>query len=370
MEEGSGRKEAFASGKIEIVSTSGTSEDRVSIVWDQAWWDRSEREAARLNSVLDGIFRDPHREAVLTTPLCAGNLCHVGEVSMEDRTVGNLLFLNQSPNPTSWNGRTVRRIAEELGRFRPRILEADPAYLSILSRQMTLAGIVPFQPACIVLTYEFPSRLHYRWILRAFPGVPVVSSYGSTEAGHVFTQCEAGTFHQNTATSIVEVQPLRPGRGDPEVGRLLVGTLDNPWFTLLRFDVGDLVRLRRGPPCPCGRTGGLDVAAVEGRVRDLTFDQEGFAVPLGRLDGALEAVDGLVSYAVEQPEPLLLRAGFVSEPGREKEAASGLEEALHGVYGGGVRVELRREAAIPPEPSGKFRLARASFPWSAEELFQ
>jgi len=95
-----------------------------------------------------------------------------------------------------------------------------------------------------------------------------VSSYGSTETGHVFTRCDAGVFHENTATCHVEIQPLRAASGDVRIGRILVTTLDNPWFTLVRFDVGDLARLHDGLPCSCGRHDGLAVAAIEGRIRD------------------------------------------------------------------------------------------------------
>ena len=62
-------REGFASGEIEMESTSGTSEERVSVVWYQNWWNYSEREAARLNPVLNYIFKSPHREAILTSPL-------------------------------------------------------------------------------------------------------------------------------------------------------------------------------------------------------------------------------------------------------------------------------------------------------------
>ena len=246
----------FASGDVEIVTTSGTGGDRTSVVWHQPWWDRSEREAARLHSVLDRAFSAPHKEAVLTTPVCEGNLCHVGDVPMEERTVGNLLFLNQALDPASWDEASILRMAREMELFKAEVLEADPAYLALFSQAATRAGLALHQPACIVLTYEFPSRVHYRAIARAFPGVPIISSYGSTETGHVFTQCDQGSFHQNTATCHVDIQPLRSDRGDARIGRILVSTLDNHWFTLLRFDVGDLARVCTAP-CACGRTDGL-----------------------------------------------------------------------------------------------------------------
>ncbi len=267
--------DGFAAGEIEIVTTSGTTADRAAVVWHQPWWDRSLREAARAHPALEAVYGGPHREAVLTSPMCTGNLCHVGELPMAERTLANLLFLNQELDPARWDAASVRRMADELNTFRPDVIEADPAYLAVLGRACLGSGTPLHQPACISLTYEFPSRLHVREIRRAFPGVPVVSSYGSTETGYVFTECEAGLLHQNTASCHVELQPVRAGRGGGRLGRILVTTLGNPWFGLLRFDVGDLARLHAGAPCRCGRTDGLTVEAIEGRVRDLTFDTRG-----------------------------------------------------------------------------------------------
>ena len=119
-------------------------------------------------------------------------------------------------------------------------------------------------PAVIILTYENPSILHHRQIRRAFDA-PVASSYGSTETAYVFMECEAGRLHQVTETCHVDFLPFAPEHGGPDVGRILVTTFDNPWRSLVRFDVGDVVRLNGPAPCPCGRDEGLTLASIEGR---------------------------------------------------------------------------------------------------------
>ena len=362
-------REGFAAGEIEIVTTSGTTADRASVVWHQPWWDLSLREAARVHPALDAVYGGPHREAVLTSPMCTGNLCHVGELPMAERTLGNLLFLNQDLDPARWDGSTVGRMAAELEAFAPDIIEADPAYLAVLARACVRSSVRLHQPACISLTYEFPSRLHRREIRRAFPGVPVVSSYGSTETAYVFTECEAGLFHQNTATCHVDVQPVRAGRASGPLGRILVTTLGNPWFGLLRFDVGDLVRLHLGAPCRCGRRDGLTVEAIEGRVRDLTFDTRGLAVTVRQLDDAMAEAGGLLAYRVEQPGPGRYAVRYVAEEGADEALAATLPALARAVYGPDAEVTTRREPALAPEQSGKYRLALTMFEWSVGELF-
>jgi phenylacetate-CoA ligase len=362
-------REGFASGEIEMESTSGTSEERVSVVWYQNWWNYSEREAARLNPVLNDIFKSPHREAILTSPACSGNLCHVGESSMDERMIGNLLFLNQALDPTAWDDSNIRRMAEEIESFQPDILEADPAYLAIFSRSNLTAGYELYKPKCIVLTYEFPSRVHYRQIHRAFPGIPVVSSYGSTETGHVFTQCEVGTFHQNTATCYVDIQPLRKEFGNTGVGRILVSSLGNPWFVLLRYDIGDMVLSRDGINCPCGRSEGLTIDGIEGRVRDITFDTKGHVVTLKRLDDALEPVETLSGYKVVQTERRRYTMHYSADSEASSDLGNVLLEILHNLYGKDAVIDISRDSALTPEQSGKFQLACAIKDLYPEGLF-
>jgi phenylacetate-coenzyme A ligase PaaK-like adenylate-forming protein len=361
-------KAAVSSGELELVSTSGTCGDRSTIVWYQPWWDGSEHAAATLHTGLDRVINGSQREAVLTTPLCAGNICHMGDLTMESRTMGRLLFLNVKPDPGHWTPADMDRMIDELNRFQPELLEADPAYLAILARYACERGAALHRPRFVSLTYEFPSRVHSRQIRRAFSGTPVLSSYGSTETGHVFTECEHGRLHQNTAYCRLDFQPLSARHEAPRVGRILVTMLRNPWVSLLRFDVGDLVRLA-AEPCPCGRTAGLTAAAIEGRSRDVTFAADGRAVTVGRLDAALEGIDGLLAYQVEQHEPARHLFRYVALPGAENGVAGEALACLRPLYGPGAEIVAQRETALAPEPSGKFRLAGTRFPWDPAMLF-
>ena len=361
-------KTGIESGAIELVTTSGTSDDRATIVWPQPWWDASEHAAARLHAGLDRVINGSQREAVLATPLCAGNICHIGDLSMAERTMGRLLFLNQKPDPTHWTSGDMERMLDELNRFAPELLEADPAYLAILARHAANKGITVQAPRFISLTFEFPSRLHYRQIRRLFPLTPILSSYGSTETGHVFTECERGHFHLNADYCRVDLQPLCARHGGPAIGRMLATILQNPWVSLLRFDVGDLGRLAAAP-CPCGRAG-LTLDSIEGRTRDLTFTTDGDAVTLGAVDRRLGDIEGLLAYRIEQHDRENYRFLFVAEPGAEATVSNESSARLAALYGTSARLTTQRESAIVAEQSGKFRLARTLFTWDPETLFE
>jgi phenylacetate-CoA ligase len=359
---------ALAAGDVELVSTSGTTEERSSVLWHQPWWDASERAAAGLHAGLAAVVARAPREAVLTSPLCGATVCHVGDLAMSERTLGRLLFLNQQSDPNRWTAAECDRMISELNRFEPELIEADPAYLAILSHHALAHDRRVHAPQFIVLTYAFPARVQLRQIRRAFPGVPVLSSYGSTETGHVLTACECGCFHQNTASCRIDFQPLRGACGQPQTGRILVTVLDHPWLSLVRFEPGDLVRLA-DQPCPCGRRAGMTVAAIAGRTRDLTFTPAGAAVTVDALDAAMGVVDELLAYQLEQDGPATYLFRFVPETGSEARVQAAALDALARLYGPDARIAMRRESALAPEPSGKFRLARLIGPGPCAPLF-
>ena len=144
--------------------------------------------------------------------------------------------------------------------------------------------------------------------------------------------------------------------------------LGNPWVSLLRFDVGDLVQLADGP-CPCGRTAGLTLASIEGRTRDLTFAVDGRAVSVGELDRAVGELDGLLAYRMEQTGRDEHAFLFVAESGAEAVVSAAAAATLHQLYGAAAHIATRRENTIVAEQSGKFRLAQTRFAREQAPLF-
>ena len=353
-------RRGLADGEVEFAQTSGTTDDQVTLVFSAAWWEASERAAWQLNARAREAATGAHREAVVASPRCVGPGYSPQPRAERERTLGRVLYLNEKIDPATWNEMDIRRIAAELNGYAPAVLEGDPAYLAPFARRATALGLDLFRPPLIFLTYSYPSRVYLRQIRRAFP-VPVLSSYGSTETGHVFLECEAGRLHQNAAHCRVDFEPWLPRYGGPRRGRMLVTVFHNPWFPVLRFDIGDVARLEDRGPCPCGRAEGLTLASIEGRIKDATFAADGRVVTVDDLDGALARSEALDAWQLELPEPGLLRLRVLADPSVADRARREARELLESVYGGGVRSEVVA-AAPEPEPSGKFRFARAAFP--------
>jgi phenylacetate-CoA ligase len=261
------------------------------------------------------------------------------------------------------------RMVDELNRFQPQSLEANPSFLARLSRHVVRTRKRVFQPRMILLTYEYPSLLHYRVIREAFDA-PVASSYGCTECGYVFMECEAGRLHQNTEFCRVDFQPFAPEHGGPHLGRILVTTFQNPWYMVVRFDVGDLVRLEPRGTCPCGRNGGMTVAAIEGRVKNVTITPDGRAVTQRQVDRAMSRVAGVDEYQVLQTGRAEYAASVACDPsGTPSTCEKQVREALRSVYGTDAKVSVEMRRALSPDLPGKYRLVKPLIPIDPTSFF-
>jgi len=366
VHEGRDLASALASGEVELVMTSGSTSDAVTNVWCQEWWDASEASSWKLHAATAAARLGDHREAILASPRCVGFASDAGYLSMEQRTLWHYLFLTEKADPSEWSAALCDRMLDELGQFAPTVLEANPSFLSVLCRHALKHARKVYQPAVVTLTYENPSIIHLRNIRKVFQ-CPVISSHGATESGYVFMQCEAGRLHQNVEHCHIDFQPLASRHGGPMVGRILVSTFHNPWRALIRFDMGDLVRLAV-EPCPCGRHEGLTLDAIEGRVANATVAAAGRLVTQREVDAAIAQVEGVDQYELVQSEADTISVRYVSDTGEPAAIEPQLRASLRECYGNSVKIIPGRVRALSPVLGVKYRLARAEFEIDIQSL--
>jgi phenylacetate-coenzyme A ligase PaaK-like adenylate-forming protein len=311
---------------------------------------------------MNKIATGTHPEAILVNPKNVGIKSDEMDLPLEKRRMSRYLYLNEKTDPLNWSKSLMERMIWELNIFQPAVLEANPSYLARLCRYITATGQSVFQPGAIVFTYEYPTIFHYRQISTVFPDTPLVSSYGTTETGYVFMQCEAGRLHQNSDFCRVDFQPLKTEHGGPLLGRILVTPFNNPWNYLVRFDTGDIVKIEESGKCACGRNSGLILSAIAGRKINLTLTCSGRLVTLLELDTLMSGLDGVETYQLIQPAPGYYELHLVTcRPDTwslEAEAIS----LLRKLYGNPARIEVIQDTDIAPENSGKYLAAKSLFP--------
>jgi phenylacetate-CoA ligase len=360
---------ALKTGTIELVQTSGTINEQVSNVWYQPWWDASEAASWRYNSCTAALKLGKHREAILTSPMNTGILAENGLLTLEERSRGRFLYLNEKINPSLWNDQLILRIIAELEIFQPVVLEVNPSYLAHVARFAYRHNLSVFQPPVIIFTYENPGIMARKQIRRVFRS-PLVSSYGSTEAGYVLMECEQGKLHQVSDSCRIDVEFMRPEYGYPHVGRLLLTTLTNPWRSLVRFDVGDLVQIDPAGICECGRNDGYIFKEFAGRTADLTYTTDNYPVTTAKVEAIINRVEAVANYQVFQREDIyhvhivLEEATAASQTLTEE-----ISENLLPLYGKTAVIKVHFVPEIAAEPSGKYRRTRSDIEPDYDQLF-
>ncbi len=341
---------AMLDERVTLLATSGTTADRLQVIWEWSWWDPQEREAMRLNALIaQSMQRADYREAVLTTPACGGGTCHFGTRTAAERNIDGMLFFNESEDPTHWTDRDCERMLREWCEFAPRGVEADPAYLAIVARAALKRGVRLPPPEFITLTYETTTRAMRRDVAHALDA-PLFQLYGATEAGVLFMECEHGRLHPNEQHSHIDLVPMP---GTARLARVLVTTLGRAWMPLLRYDIGDVVRVSAARDCACGlRSDGPLLDRVEGRLGDCAEVNGETITPL-MLDDAIHAALG-PEATIEQWQLNGDRLHVVDPKSRTS------AEAAARAVGALLARPLRGEhmSAIAPEASGKYRLVK------------
>jgi phenylacetate-coenzyme A ligase PaaK-like adenylate-forming protein len=360
LAEGLERKE------IEYVQTSGTTSEKVTNIWNQSWWNASEAASWKLNAHtanLDHLAR----EAQLASALSVGFRSE-DDLPMQSRILNDrFLFLNEKVSAMSWTNFHYERMARELAEFQPAILEANPSLLARLTWWAIDNEIELYQPQVIIFTYEFISAMHLNYIRKIF-NVPLISSFGSTEAGYIFMQCEHNTYHQNTEFCRIDFEPLKEFHSGPEIGRMLVTTFHNPWVSLIRFDTGDLVRLKKQQTCTCGRNEGYMLSSIEGRAANATFTSSGRLVTTKEIDDSLSVIDGIRDYHLEQnsESDFLLKLVII---GKESNAIDKSEQTMKLIYGKDIKVIIQIHDDIEPAASGKYKRTQTNFDFDLKEHY-
>ncbi len=339
-------KDAMQAGQVEIIATSGTTEDRLQLLWEWTWWDPQERDAMRLNARVAETMREDFREAVLTTPVCGGSTCHIGTLSRQERTVDGMLFLNQVADPTLWTDAELVRMLAEWNDLRPDGVESDPQYLAALCRYAAAQKVAMHAPAFVTLTYEQTTRASLRAMKAAMPSTTPFQLYGATEAGVLFMECTAGRLHHNARHSHIELVDAGGG-----LSRVVVTTIGRTWMPLLRYDIGDLVRVADG--CTCGRGDeGYILARIEGRGNDAIATPRGLFTP-AMLDDVVDGADASIAHWQLGGNPASAGAWILHVVGSDGvAAAAALADKI------GTTVEPRATTTILPEASGKYRMVR------------
>ncbi len=336
----------LAQNLIEQEYTSGTTSDRLPVIFARGWWDAQEQRALRLNPVAAKIFDEfpiAHR-ATLTTPACNGLTCPTVWMSREQRIIGRSLFVNLQRIPFVLPDTEMERMAQEIVEWAPQFLDTDPVHIVWLALYCERRGLKFPSLKFILCTYEFFSAAHKKILTRVF-GVPVLNLYGSTETGHLLMENGRGEMQPSLETAYLEiVNPDARGIGD-----LIVTTLSNDYMPLLRYRIGDLAEKIFTPD------GARFI--VHGRAKDALLAADGSRVTTWQVDQCLADADGLAHYELKQTDGEVTTLRFIADKvPPTTETLHRITSRLEALLQTKEKIPVEMLPTLVPAASGKFRL--------------
>jgi len=332
--------------RIELEYTSGTSEERLPVLFGRGWWNKQEEQVLRLNRFVAGVLDEQPRarRATMVPPVCNGLTCFAHRQSRSERIVDSTLYVNRSRIPFLLSEEELARMAEEISEWSPQFLDLDPVHGAWFALYCERKGIRFPSLKFILCSYEFVSVVHRRILQRVF-GVPVFNLYGSTETGHLLMENECGEMKPSLATAFFEVvEPDERGTGN-----LVVTTLTNDYMPLVRYRIGDLVQRLEQPYATSYQ--------VHGRSRDVLSGRDGRRVTTLEVDQCFTKMDGIAHYSLRQTIEDDCRLQFVPDGGGPGAAElNNIIARLENLLQPPNRIGVEAVKLLPPTPSGKFRL--------------
>lgn len=243
---------------------------------------------------------------------------------------------------------TVEDYVKEIKRRHLTWIHGCASRILYLSRLIVEKGLEPFSDVRVVTTIaeNLTPRIALE-INKAFPNAIVRTHYGQTEGVANFSMTKEGDWRIDEDFAKVEFIPIDPNK--PERCRIVGTNFSNPYFPLIRYDMGDIA-------CVKWQDGRPIVQGIEGR------DNEQITLSNGML------VSTLMSYDIFCDQENVREAQLrVLDDGRElellvvkgsayaqKDETAILDKARSHLKDE-IRLSIRYTSKIPRTKSGKFR---------------
>ena len=257
----------------------------------------------------------------------------------------------------------IRLLVQAICELKPNYLCTFPSLLLEILRHARGEGI-KLPPLLEAISVGEASPPELAGLCREVWDAPLASTYTAAETGAMAYQCkEGGRWHLQSEKSIIEVldpagHPCTPG----QTGRVIVTPLHNFAMPLLRYEIGDLATMGKGP-CSCGRALPI-LDDIPGRARDLLMLPSGELRPPYYGHGAVMQVRAIRQHQVIQTSQnqVCFRLVVANPLTRDEEThvIQSASKALGSAFG--VSIEYVDE--ILRSPNGKFAEFERRFDFS------
>jgi phenylacetate-CoA ligase len=223
---------------LRIHTSSGTTDERIEVLYS----DRLAAWPKNLNTIWApkknlGLFS---RTAVLTSPVCAGYICHLDQKNYLERLKGQTLTCATPTSLFNAKEKDFIRFYEEWERFKPDLFLANPLYACWFLDGCKKLNLKLTPPSVVLSSYQYLSKVQRDYITKNL-NAPVYNYYAATDLGGPAVAFDTHDSSMKINTDNVYVEVIYPPNvTDKRFGYIAVTTLNNPIFPLIRYVIGDL----------------------------------------------------------------------------------------------------------------------------------
>lgn len=243
----------------------------------------------------------------------------------------------------------------DLSRFCPEVIIGIAGSVFQMARFLKERGITPNYPTKGIVTSAETLTDEMRTMIESVFGSIIFNRYGCREVGLMAFEDEAHSgLHINFPGNLVEVcEPNTTNTVWNQEGDILVTTLTQTLFPLIRYQVGDMA-IQTYDKCSCGRNSPM-LSKVSGRNSDFITVTSGRRIHGEYFSHILRVGEKIRQYTVIQSKLNSITIKVVlSDPLTEKERKRIINE-LSNTLGENMKIEFKEVDHIPPLPSGKRR---------------
>ncbi len=246
----------------------------------------------------------------------------------------------------------MRSYIRKLEDFNPHLLHGYPSSIYILARAYKKYKKKKLNLKSIVTSSETLLDFQREMIENAFQ-VKAYNYYGTSEMSANILECEKGELHLKAEYSYVEIlnennNLCKPG----ETGRIVSTNFNNLAFPLIRYDIGDVVRISSNQNSKCGRSG-LLIDYIEGRIENYIYTPDGRVI--GRLDHLFKDAINVKEAQIEQRDINEVIIRIVREKAYSQQDEKAIQNEARIRLGNSIKLVFDYVEQIPRTRNGKFQ---------------
>ena len=241
--------------------------------------------------------------------------------------------------------------------FKPSFLSGFPSAITEMARFIRSRGVsLPFAPKAVFVTSETLTP-DQRDVIEGVFGCKVRNYYCASEGAPFIEECIAGNLHLDLSTGVIEIVDENGRLADE--GEMLVTPFFVTGTPIIRYRIGDRIKMSEQRACPCGWDTPI-VDAIQGRLADYIEVPGRGKIFCSQIGDCVKGVGTVLKFQVEISNNALQVYLVVVDP--QAFAAKDKNTFLHKVRErmGEVPVVFHFVEDIPRARSGKHTVVKTA----------